>query len=258
MEGNMDRERKIKKVLIGTTCFLTLFLFITEMAPTQEVFPTKPITSVVPYPAGGSTDLACRALAEAAQKYFGQPLVTMTKVGAMGVVAAVFVAQQKPDGYTIGHLATSPFLTVPYMEVEVAFDPSSVKPVIGWTEYQHFFVVKGDAPYKTLHEFINYARQHPEIKYAHTGQGNPTYTAMEIFRKAANLKISGVPFRGDADQIPAILGGHVAIGTITQTVKPYLDSGKLRALGSIYRERAKGFDVPTLGEQGYELDFYRF
>jgi tripartite-type tricarboxylate transporter receptor subunit TctC len=255
--GNMKNEINTTKVLVGTIFFSSLFLLIAFAAFGQEVFPTRPINSVIPYPAGGSTDLACRALAEVSHKYFGQPLVTMNKVGAMGVVAAIFIAQQKPDGYTIGHLATSPFYTVPYMEVEVAFDPSSVKPVIGWTEYIHFFIVKGDAPYKTLQEFVAYARSHPELKYAHTGQGNPTYTSIELFKRATNLKMSGVPFRGDADQIPALLGGHVAIGVVTQSVRPYLDSGKLRALGSINRERAKGFDVPTLGELGYELDFYR-
>jgi tripartite-type tricarboxylate transporter receptor subunit TctC len=251
----MKRETKILKMLVRTIFFLNLFLVFTVLAYSQEAYPTKPIISVIPYPAGGATDLACRALGMVAPKYFGQPWVPLNKAGSMGVVAAIFTAQEKPDGYTIAHLAPPPFCTVPYV-FDVAFDPSSLKPVIGWTEYPFFMAVRGDAPWKNLDEFVNYARSHPGLKYSHSGPAAFPHLAMESFAKASGIKITGVPFKGDADQTIALLGGHVSASCATSGLKPLIDSGKVRILGMFTKERVKGYNASTIKEQGYELGLY--
>lgn len=245
-------------VLKGTGAFvLSLALLGSGMAPAgaQESYPKRPIMSVIPYPAGGATDLAARALGMVAQKHFGQPFVPMNKVGSMGVVAASFTAQEKPDGYTIAHLAPPPFCTVPFV-FDVAFDPSSLKPVIGWTEYPFFMAVKGDAPWKDLEQFISYARAHPGLKYSHSGPAAFPHLAMESLAKAAKIKITGVPFKGDADQTTALLGGHVVASCATSGLKPLVESGKVRILGMFTKERAKGYKAPTFKEQGYDIGVY--
>jgi tripartite-type tricarboxylate transporter receptor subunit TctC len=251
----MKRETKTFKRLMGTILFLHLFLVFTVLGNTQETYPTKPIISVIPYPAGGATDLACRALGIIAPKYFRQPLVPTNKVGSMGVAAAIFTAQEKPDGYTIAHLAPPPFATVPYV-FDVAFDPSSLKPVIGWTQYPFFMAVRGDAPWKNLDEFISYARSHPGLKYSHSGPAAFPHLAMESIAKVSGIKITGVPFKGDADQTIALLGGHVSASCATSGLKPLIDSGKVRILGMFTKERVKGYDAPTIKEQGYETGLY--
>ena len=117
--------------------FSLVLFFVSNSANSQESYPAKEITSVIPFPAGGGTDLSCRALGEVAKKYFGKQWVSLNKVGSMGVVAGHYTSQQPPDGHTIAHLAPPPFTTVPNM-FDVAFDPSSLKPVIGWAQYVFF------------------------------------------------------------------------------------------------------------------------
>lgn len=232
-----------------------LILVVASSGIAQDQYPSKPIISVIPYPPGGATDLACRALGTVAAKYFGQPLVAVNKVGSMGVAAAIFTAQEKPDGHTIAHLAPPPFCTVPYV-FDVAFDPTSLKPVIGWTEYPFFMAVKGDAPWNNLQEFVAYAKLHPGLKYSHTGPAAFPHLAMESFGKAAGVKIIGVPFKGDADQTPALLGGHVTVSCATSGLKSLVDSGKVRILGMFTKERVKGYNAPTIREQGFDLGLY--
>jgi tripartite-type tricarboxylate transporter receptor subunit TctC len=251
----MKREGKILIMLVGVALFLNLFLAVIPSTSAEEAYPSRPIMSIVPYPAGGSTDLAVRALGMVAQKYFGQPWVPINKPGSMGVVAANFTAEEKPDGYTVAHLAPPPFCTVPFA-FDVSFDPSSLKPVIVWSEYPYIMAVKGDAPWKTLEEFVNHARSHPGLKYSHSGPGAFPHLAMESFAKAAKIKITGVPFKGDADQAAALLGGHVTASCGSSGFKPLVDSGKLRILGMIAKERVKGYNAPTFKEQGFELELY--
>jgi tripartite-type tricarboxylate transporter receptor subunit TctC len=179
----------------------------------------------------------------------------MNKVGSMGVVAANFTAQEKPDGYTIAHLAPPPFCTIPFV-FDVAFEPSSLKPVIGWTEYPFFMAVKGDAPWKTLDEFVTYVRANPGLKYSHSGPGAFPHLAMEAFAKIAKIKMTGVPFKGDADQTTALLGGHVKASCATSGLKPLVEAGKVRILGMFTKERVKGYDAPTFKEQGFEVEIY--
>jgi len=253
----MKKNNKMLVVLGGTFIFLNLLIFcpLDQAAYAQEDYPNKMVYSVIPYPPGGATDLSCRALAGLASKYFGHPWVSIQKVGSMGVVAAIYTAQEKPDGYTIAHLAGPPFCTVPYM-FDVAFDPSSLRPVIGWTQYPFFIAVRSDSPWKTVDDFVNYARSNPGIKYSHSGPGAFPHLAMESFAKAAKIKITGVPFKGDSDQATAILGKHVDVSCVTSGLKPLVDAGRIRILGMFTEKRVKGYDAPTMKEQGYELGLY--
>ena len=253
---NQQRVKKILlRVLCGTILFLNLFLLITPPPSAQEEFPRKPIISVIPYPPGGATDLACRALGSIAVKHFGQPFVPINKAGSMSVVAASFTANEKADGYTVVHLPPPPFCTVPYV-FDIAFDPSSLKPMIGWSEYPFFMAVKGDAPWKTLDEFVNYARSNPGLKYSHSGPAAFPHLAMESFGKVAKIKIIGVPFKGDVEQTTALLGGHVVASCLTAGIQGLVDSGKIRLLGTFNKNRVKGYGALTFKEQGYGLDIY--
>lgn len=249
------RRKTLSHGLGRAIIFLSLWLSVAAFANAQEAYPTREIVSVIPFAAGGGTDLACRALGAVAQKHFGQPWVPINKLGSMGVAAAHFTAQEKPDGYTIAHLGAPPFSTVPYM-FDVPFDPSSLKPVIGWAEYAFFMAVRTDAPWKTLSELVDHIRTHPGLKYSHSGPGNSTHLFMESFAKAARIKITGVPFKGDADQSTALLGGHVSLACGSPGLKPMVDAGKFRILTMFNKERVKNYDAPTIRELGYDLGLY--
>ena len=251
----MKKQRKLVKVSSGIIFCLTLILLFAPSGYTQEAFPSKPIISVIPFSAGGSTDLACRALGTVAPKYLGQPLIPLNKPGAVGTMAGIFTAREKSDGYTIAHLSTGALCTVPLV-FDTAFEPSSLKPVLGWSEFPFFIIVRADAPWKNLDEFVNYVRSNPGLKYTHSGPGSFPHLAMEAFAKAAKIKITGVPFKGDTDQITALLGGHATVSCFTSGAKPLVDSGSLRILVMFNKERVEGYKVPTVKELGYDLGLY--
>ena len=250
----MEKRGKLLKMLVRTILFLCLFLIPTAFAYAQQTYPTKPIISVIPFPAGGGTDLACRALGTVAPKYLGQPLIPLNKPGAAGTMAAIFTAQEKPDGYTIVHSSTAALCTNP-LTIDTPFDPSSLKPVIGWADYPFFLGIRADAPWKNLDEFVNYVRSNPGLKYTYGGGGFPYY-AMEAFARAAKIKLIAVPYKGDADQIPALLGGHTVASCLTSASKALVDAGKFRILVVFNKERVQGYNAPTAIELGYDLGLY--
>jgi tripartite-type tricarboxylate transporter receptor subunit TctC len=185
---------------------------VAAFAPPAQAqnFPTKPVTLIVPFPAGGSTDLAMRAFAEAAQKHLGQPLVVENRAGATGTLGpAQVAATAKPDGYTITQIPISVF-RLPFI-TRTTFDPAKdFTYTAGLTGYTFGVAVKSDSPWKTFQEFLADAKANPgKIKYGTPGSGSSPHIGMEQIAKHHGIKWTHVPFKGTAETNAALLGGHV-------------------------------------------------
>lgn len=222
-------------------------------------YPNKPITIIVPMAPGGLGDLGARALAEAMEKHLKQPVVVVNKPGGGMTVGGYAVAQAKPDGYTLGLFVNPTAVPEIYSYFYSApFTSNDIRPVC---RVYNFFIaisVKGDAPWNTFKELIEYARANPGLKFAHNGKSSGQYINMTSIARQEKIKLIDVPFDGDGAQIPALLGGHVPIGTAAfAVVKPHMLAKRLKVLAISSEKRvALAPDIPVLGEFGYKLPYY--
>ncbi|OGP63112.1 MAG: hypothetical protein A2169_11280 [Deltaproteobacteria bacterium RBG_13_47_9] len=243
----------MKRLQIISTIFIA-FLFLAVTVSSQEKYPTKPITYIVGYAPGGASEVTSRVLSDAASKTLGQRMLIVTKPGGGSAVALTGLKSEKPDGYTIGLLPTGA-VTAQHLR-NVSYDCTKDFTFIMQYAYTPSgLVVRADSPWKTLKEFIEYAKVNPgKIRYSTAGPGCPSHLAMEQFTSKAGIKCTHIPFEGTAPSVAAILGGHVEACADSVFWKPHLMSGKLRLLASLDEKRI-GFasDVPTLIEMGYDI-----
>jgi tripartite-type tricarboxylate transporter receptor subunit TctC len=235
-------------VLAGLTTFAA--------APAHaQSFPTKPVTLIVPWPAGGSSDLALRAFAEAAQKHLGQQIVIENRPGASGTLGpAQMAATAKPDGYTVAQIPITVF-RLPYM-TKTTFDPTKdFTYIAGLTGYTFGVVVQSKSPWKTFQELIDYAKANPgKVKYGTPGTGTSLHIGMEQIAKQAGVRWVQVPFKGAAETNAALLGGHVDAVADSTGWRALVESGDFRLLVTWGAERTKNWpNVPTLKELGIPL-----
>ena len=233
-----------------------LALFGLGAAPVLAAdFPTKPVTLVCPWPAGGSTDIVMRALAEATGKHLGQPVVIENKPGGGGTVGpATMAATARPDGYTVSQIPISVF-RYPHM-MKVSWDPlKDFTYIIHQAGYTFGVVVEKDAPWKTWNEFVAHAKANPgKVTYATPGAGTSLHITMEMFALRNGIKWIQVPMKGGAETTPAVLGGHVQATADSTGWAPQVDSGDLRLLVTWGNQRTKRWPtVPTLKELGYGI-----
>jgi tripartite-type tricarboxylate transporter receptor subunit TctC len=249
----MDRHWPVMRTLIVGT--LTIFgLLMGPVAAAQE-FPTKPVTFVVPWPAGGSTDLAIRALADATQKHLGRPIVIDNKPGASGTLGgAQMAANAKPDGYTVAQIPITIF-RLPFI-TKTTFDPSKdFTYIAGLTAYTFGVVVKADSPWKTFKDFVAHAKANPcKIKYGSPGTGTSLHIGMEQIAKQAGAKWTHVPHKGGAELNAALLGGHIDAIADSTSWAPLVNSGDFRLLVIWSPNRSANWpNAPTLKEEGVNL-----
>ncbi len=229
--------------------FLVLFLPTLALA----AFPEREITLYCASSAGGVTDMCLRVMGESMSKDLGQPIIVVNKPGASHTICANLVAKAKPDGYTLGGLSSGAFTQVPHMR-KVPFDSQKdFTYVATYTEYTSGLVVKKDAPWKNLEEFLNYAKKNPgKVIYGSDGHGMGTHVLMEYMAlKKGGIDWKHVPIPGGPKLATALLGGHIhawsAAGSHVQMVK----DGSVRLLASFNATRMKAApDVPTIYEMG--------
>ena len=224
------------------------------VGPTHaQTFPSKPITLIVPWPAGGSTDRHLRTLAELAGKQLGQNVIIENKPGGGGTLGPGTMAlTAKPDGYTIAQFPMG-MLRMPHMQ-KVQWDPlKDYTFIIGVSGYTFGFTVKADSPYKTFNDYIEAARKQPgRIDYGSTGIGTSPHLLMEELAGNAKVKLNHVPFKGNADLQQALLGGHVMAQSDATGWDKFVDGGQMRLLLTFGEKRTKRWPtVPTAQELGY-------
>ncbi len=233
---------------------LALAGLLFALQSTAQTFPTRPVTLLVTFPAGGPTDIAGRALAEATSKYLGQPVVVENRPGATGTLGAAALVNAKPDGYTVSMIPIT-VLRLPHME-NVAFDPmKDIRYVIGVSGYVFAFVVRADAQWKSMAELIAAAKANPEkISYGSHGIGGSVHLATEELSAAQGVKLNHIPYKGSADMLTALLGGHLDVAVDSTGAVPHVAAGKARVLAVLTEKRAPVWpEVPTLTELGYGI-----
>lgn len=218
-----------------------------------QAYPSRPVTMIIPWPAGGSTDRHLRALAEIASKHLGQPIVVENRPGAGGTLGPSTMAQTaKPDGYTIAQFPLG-LLRMPHMQ-KTNWDPlTDFTYIIGVSGYTFGLTVKADSPYKTFKDYIEAARKQPgAINYGSTGTGSSPHLLMEELAGNAKVQLTHVPFKGNADLQAALLGGHVMAQSDASGWDKYVDGGQMRLLVTFGEQRTQRWpEVPTAQELGY-------
>ncbi|MBN9428567.1 MAG: tripartite tricarboxylate transporter substrate binding protein [Burkholderiales bacterium] len=226
-----------------------------QSAPPAAAFPTRPITLIIPWQAGGIPDTQLRLLARLASKHLGQPIITENKPGGVGTMApATVAANGKPDGYTITQFTTT-VLRMPYL-MKVTYDPLKDFTFIGGLSAFRFgVVVRADSPFKTWADFIAYAKANPgKLTYTTFGTNSVLHLTMERIAAAAGVKLRHVPSRGNSENNAAVLGGHVMASADGSSWAPFVDSGQFRLLVTWGEQRSKRWpDVPTLKEVGIDI-----
>ena len=236
-----------RSVLLGAAALAAPF------AARAQAFPSKPITLIVPWPAGGSTDRHLRALAEIAGKQLGQNILVENKPGGGGTTGPGTMAlTAKPDGYTIAQYPMG-MVRVPHMQ-KVPWDPlRDFSFIIGVSGYTFGFTVRADSPYKSFNDYIEAARKAPgKIDYGSTGVGTSPHLLMEELAGSAKVELNHVPFKGNADLTQALLGGHVMAMSDATGWDKFVDGGQMRLLVTFGEQRTKRWpNVPTAKELGY-------
>jgi tripartite-type tricarboxylate transporter receptor subunit TctC len=217
-----------------------------------QTFPSKPVSLIVPWPAGGSTDIYFRKLGEITVRHLGQPLVIENRPGGSGMNGPATMAKTaRPDGYTISQLAITAF-RVPHMQ-KVDWDPiADFTYIIGLAGYTFGIVVKADSPFKTFQDLIAYARANPgKLSYATPGTGTSLHLAMEEIAAKAGVQFLHVPFKGYGDGAIALMGGHVMVQVDSTGWAKQVDAGAQRLLATLGDKRTR-WNAPTVKELGVD------
>ena len=219
-----------------------------------QAFPNKPIKLVIAFPAGGPTDITMRALAEGASKVLGQPVIVDNKPGAGGSLPAQALQSAPADGYTLAQIPQSIF-RLPYT-TKMPWDPvKDISYVINVTGYAFGVVVPTASPLKSWGDFVAYAKANPgKLSYGSTGNLTSPHLTMEHVAQKADIKLLHVPYKGSADLMQALLGGHLMAASDSTGFAPQVEAGKLRVLNTWGDKRLAKFpDAPTLKELGYDI-----
>ena len=237
----------IRNVAFARVAVAVFALLAPTAAAWAQAFPDRPITLIVPWPAGGSTDRHLRTLAEIAGRHLGQPIVVQNHPGAGGTLGPGNMAvTAKPDGYTIAQYPMG-MLRLPHMQ-KTAWNPlTDFTFIIGVSGYTFGFTVLTDSPYKTFNEYIDAARAEPgKINYGSTGTGTSPHLLMEEIAINAKVTLNHIPFKGNADLVQALLGGHVMAQSDATGWDKYVDGGQMRLLVTFGENRTKRWpNVPT-------------
>ena len=213
---------------------------------------------MVSFPIGGPGDLSARVVAEAMEKHLKQPVVVVCKPGGSQTVGGYSLVSAKPDGYTLGFFTAassipevfSYFYEAPYSSKDLGAICRIMEPI-------QVITVKGDAPWNSLKDFVDFARKNPGLKWATHGKSSLGYLVMVTINKADKINLVHVPLEGDAKIVTSILGEHISAGTpIYPAVKSLLDAKKLKALAvNLEKRAAVAPEIPTVVELGYKLAF---
>jgi tripartite-type tricarboxylate transporter receptor subunit TctC len=217
-------------------------------------YPKRPITMIVTFAAGGSSDVLARAVADSMSRGLGQPVVVDNRPGAGGQIGAELVAHAAPDGYTILFGTNGTLGIGPALYEHLRYDPAhDLAPVGILHKLPLLLIVNPSVPAKNLQELIAYAQKNPgKLSFASAGVGSVSHLAGELFREEAKINILHVPYKGGGAAVPDLISGRVSmmLETIPNAL-PLAKSGQMRAIGVTTKERsAAAPDIPTLAESG--------
>lgn len=232
--------------------FIATALLAIVPAVSAKDYPTKPIKVIVPFPAGGSTDLMARATIREMTDFFDQNVVVDNRGGGAGTVGMAALARERPDGYTIGIVPAAPLVNQPHMR-RTPYDLSNFDYVCQLFSSPQALAVKPDSQFENLEQLVDYAKQHPsELTYGSPGPGTLPHLAMEQFLQLADVKIEHVPFTGDGPGATALMGGHI---DLYMTMANVVKDREFTAIGVFNEEPLESMpDVNTAASQGYNMN----
>jgi tripartite-type tricarboxylate transporter receptor subunit TctC len=214
----------------------------------EEKYPSRYVELWYPYPPGGAVDQQNRILAGALQKYLGGTVVSVSKAGGGGVICVNALANSAPDGYTIAQASFGSIVEA-VLRSKGKLTIDDIRIIAQWNVFGNSLAVPVDSQFKTFSELLDYAKKNPGLRFGNPGVGATPTIRMENLNLAANLKMIGVPFKGDTEVVGALLGKHVPVGVLsTFSAKTQADGGKLRILFSFDPTSLYGLDpkIPTL------------
>lgn len=251
----MKTSRNSKRLFGGVllVALITLGSFVEGKA---QDFPTRPIEIIVGFAPGGTTDLLTRALADRAVKHIGQPIIAVNKPGAAGTLASQTVVASKPDGYTLLMGGGSETISLGHFR-KLSFHPiDDFEPVINLVRMRFVLNVRKENQWNTFQEFLIDAKKNPgKYSYGSSGPGSLFHTTMLVLEKRAGVTLNHVPFKGGAETMVAVLGGHVDITlTTADEAYPLIQAGKVRPLAIASENRLPLLsNVPTMLELGHNV-----
>jgi tripartite-type tricarboxylate transporter receptor subunit TctC len=244
---NAPVNRRKLLALAGAAC-------LPVPALSQGNFPTRAITLLVPWSAGGATDVTLRLLAELASKTLGQRVIVDNRPGAGGTMAMPVLQQSAPDGYTLAQLPY-PALRTPHVQ-KVSWDPiRDTTPIIQISGVTFGVVVPANSPFKSFNDMLKFAAAQPgELTISTNGLGTTPHVVLDELFGRKNLTYIHVPYKGTAEQMLAVASGHLMAGVNSNGFAPYVDSGRLRLLVTFGEQRSQRWShVPTLKELGFGI-----
>jgi tripartite-type tricarboxylate transporter receptor subunit TctC len=219
-------------------------------------YPNRPVTLIVPFAAGGGTDVSMRIIARHFQRITGQPMTVENRPGGGTMVALSALTNQKPDGYTLGTMTRAHHVAFHTSKGKVPVHPLHDLTYIAATHGSIFgMVVRADSPFRSLPDVVAYAKANPgKLSFGNIGVGTAHNLIALEFAQLAGIEVLHASFKGEADSNTAAMGGHVDISVSSGVMIPMVQGGKMRVLGIATTERLAGFsDWQTLREQGYDI-----
>lgn len=221
----------------------------------EPVFPSRPVTLVIPFPPGGATDVNGRIIGQRLSKELGQPVVIENRAGAGTIIGASYVSKAAPDGYTLLVSSGTTFTVNPAIRPNLPYDPvKGFEPIGIAGRLALILLANSEVPVKTVKQFVDYVKASPgKYSYASYGTGTTSHFAGETILHAAGLKMTHVPYKGSAPAMTDLMGGQVAfsVDTVSAAI-PQLKSGKIKAIAVTTAKRSSLLpDVPSLAESGY-------
>jgi tripartite-type tricarboxylate transporter receptor subunit TctC len=217
-----------------------------------QTYPSRPVHFVVPFAAGGGSDVMARLIAEPLAQRLGQPIVIENKAGGNATIGADYVAKSAPDGLNMLHTTPGPQITNPFLMSKLPYDPvKDLLPVARLGVFVNVLVVTPKLPVKNLEELVAYAKANPgKLSFASAGIGSGSHLAGEYFKRAAGLDIVHVPYKGTGAAMQDLVAGNVQLSLDSMAAfMPMIKSGQLRAVAVGYGQRSSSLpDVPALAE----------
>lgn len=251
VETRITRRQCLQVAVAGLAASTTPWS-AAQAEDTDTRWPTRPIELIVPWPAGGATDLTLRILAEEAAPLLGQPIVVVNRPGAGGTQVAPALKAAKADGYTLGQVPLTVYRR--WLMNDVPWNPvKDFAPIVQVSSVTFGLLVPANSAWKSLPEMIQWAKAHPgELTLGSTGVGTTAHLAMEEILEQEGVTYVHVPYKGTADQMLAIASAQIMAGVNSTGFAPWVDQGKMRLLCIFSAERSDRWkNVPTVRELGY-------
>ncbi|MCR5856852.1 tripartite tricarboxylate transporter substrate binding protein [Mesorhizobium sp. J428] len=236
--------------------FALVSLALTTSLAKAEDWPTRPVTFVVPFAAGGITDTVARRMATVMTEKLGQPVVVENRPGAGGIVGTESVANAKPDGYTIIYSSGGPMSILPQLQKgKLSYDP--IKAFIhirGVSSSSQMIVANPATPYGNISELVEYAKANPgKVTFGSPGIGTAQHLVGELLKSAAGIDMLHIPYKAGSAQMTDLMAGVIDLSfDYVSVVKPYVDSGKMKVIGTTAPERNVAYpDAQTVVEAGF-------